>query len=85
MLASGLSISTKSPAGGDTAWRRPRAAINVRYTSRHKLNKHHLNGIVVFAAIFAALAGSAQLFIIICVVLLAIGITNGDVWISSRR
>ena len=57
----------------------------MRYTSRHKLNKHHLNGIVAFAAIFAALAGSVQLFIIICVVLLAIGITNGDVRISNNR
>ena len=57
----------------------------MRYTSRHKLNKHHLNGIVIFAAIFAALAGSIKLFIIICVALLAIDITNGDIRIHGNR
>ena len=55
----------------------------MRYTSRHKLNKHHLTGIVLFAAIFAALAGSTELFIIICGALLVIGITNGDIRMSG--
>ena len=48
-------------------------------TSRDKLNAIHITGAVAFAAIFAAIAQSWALFVVIATALIATSVMTGEI------
>ncbi|MGB7323637.1 MAG: hypothetical protein WBD31_02110 [Rubripirellula sp.] len=55
----------------------------MNYSSRHKLNAHHLIGSIGIAAVFAVMTNSLLLFIIIAGTLIATAISSGDIRINN--
>jgi FtsH-binding integral membrane protein len=57
----------------------------VTFNSRDKLNALHLLGSIVIAAIFAALAGSWPLFIVVTAALVGCSLLTGEIRPRRRR
>jgi hypothetical protein len=51
----------------------------MRFTSRDKLNTHHLAGNIAVAALFGALTGSGTVFVVVAGMLIARSLTSGDI------